>query len=138
MSTLTQIVAGLQTRLRTITAFDQNVLEVVRRPAVFPAAIIVPPAIPKYGSALDGQGAQFTIPVLVLVGTSEAEKQASLFPFLDWTGSSSVAAAVAALPTLGLTGVTARVVASDEPSLRELPDGTVAYGVTFSVLVFAS
>ena len=138
MSTLTQIVDGLQTRLKTITAFDQAVLDVVRRPATFPAAIIVPPAIPKYGGALAGQGGQFTIQVLVLVGTSEAEKQTSLFPFLDWTGPSSIAATVAAVPTLGLSGVNARVIASDEPTLRELPDSTVAYGVAFSVLVFAS
>jgi hypothetical protein len=138
VSTLTEIAGGLADRLRTIDAFDQNVLTVVRRPAVYPAAILIPPAVPDYGLALDGQGAEFVIGVLVLVGVTEAEGQESLFPFLDWAGTSSIPAAVEADRTLGGLHVDARVRSSDEPSLRELPDGTVAFGVAVAVGIFAT
>jgi hypothetical protein len=138
VSTLTEIAAGLADRLRTIAAFDQNVLTVVRRPAVYPAAIIVPPAIASYGAALDGQGGEFVIPVLVLVGATEAEGQGSLFPFLDWAGSSSIPAAVNADRKLGGLDVEARVRSAEGPGLMELPDGTVAYGVQLNVGILAS
>ncbi len=138
MSTLTEIAGGLADRLRTIDAFDQNVLTVVRRPAVYPAAIIIPPAVPDYGLALDGEGAELVIPVLVLVSTTEAESQESLFPLLDWAGASSIAAAIEADRTLGLPDVDARVRAAEAPGLVELPDGTVAYGATVHVGVFAN
>jgi hypothetical protein len=139
VSTLTEIAAGLADRLRTIAAFDQNVLTVVRRPAVYPAAILIPPAIPDYGLALDGQGAEFVIPVLVLVGTAEAESQGSLFPFLDWAGPSSIPAAVEADRTLGGLAVDAHArSAHDPPGLQELPDGTLAYGSYVYVGIFAT
>ena len=138
MSTLVQITEGLAARLKTITALHDNVLTVVRRPATFPAAIIVPPAIPNYGSALDGQGGQFDIPVLLLVGVTEAEQQSSLFPFLDWSGPSSIPAAINADRKLGGLNVDARVRSAEPPGLVELPDGTVAYGVQFIVGILAS
>lgn len=138
MSTLTEIAAGLADRLRTIDAFDQNVLTVVRRPATYPAAILVPPAVPDYGLALDGQGGEFEVGVLVLVGTTEAEGQGSLFPFLDWAGPSSIPAAVEADRSLGGLDVDARVRSAEAPGLVELPDGTVAFGVTLHVGIFAT
>lgn len=138
MNTLTEIVDGLADQLRTIGAFDSQVHRVVQRPPVFPAAVIVPPEIPKYGTALDGQGVQFTIRVLVVVGTAEAEKQTSLLPFLDWTGSSSVVAAIVADRKLGLPDVNVASVGTDPPQVHEFPDGTPTYGVMFNVLVFAN
>jgi hypothetical protein len=138
VSTLTEIAEGLADRIRTIDAFDQNVYTVVRRPAVYPAAILVPPAVPDYGLALDGQGAEFEIGVLVLVGTTEAEGQGSLFPFLDWVGPSSIPAAVEADRTLGGLDVDARVRSAEAPGLVELPDGTVAFGSTVRVGIFAT
>lgn len=138
MNTLTEIVDGLADQLRTIAALDHEVLKVVRRPQSFPAAIIVPPAIPEYGLALAGGGAEFTVPVMVLVGSAEAENQASLFPFLDWTGASSVPAAIEADRTLGGLNVDAHVDAAPEPAgLVEFPDG-VGFGTTFNVLIIAS
>lgn len=138
MSTLTEIVDGLDDRLRTIAAFDYQVHRVVQRPPTWPAAVIVPPAIPNYGSALSGGGCQFTIPVVVVVGIAETEKQSSLLPFIDWSGASSVPAAVEADQKLGLTDVTARVVSAEQPGVVEFPDGTTAYGVTFNVQIMAS
>jgi len=138
MSSLTEIVGGLADRLLTIEALDQNVLTEVRRPATYPAAIIVPPAIPDYGISLAGQGGQFLVPVLILVGTAEAEQQHDLLPFLDWTGPSSVAATIDADRTLGGLDVDARAVTSDSPGLIELPDGTGAYGVPVNVQIIAS
>ena len=138
MSTLIEIAEGLADRLRTISAFDQNVLTVVRRPAVYPAAILIPPAVPSYGAALDGQGGEFVIPVLVLVGSAEAEAQESLFPFLDWAGPSSIPAAINADRKLGGLDVDARVRSAEAPGLMELPDGTVAYGVQLNIGILAS
>jgi hypothetical protein len=138
VSTLTEIIGGLKDRLLTIEAFDSQVLDVVRRPATFPAAIIVPPTIPNYGTALSGQGADFTIPVLVVVSAIEAEGQQSLFPFLDWEGVSSIPAAVYADRKLGGLDVDARVIAAVEPGLVDFGDGTPAYGVTLNVHVLAS
>jgi hypothetical protein len=137
VSTLTEIAAGLKARLLTIQAFDQQVLDVVRRPSTFPAAIIVPPTIPSYGNALDDLGADFVIPLLVVVGTTEAEQQSSLFPFVDWEGTSSIAATIQADRSLGLTDVDARVGSVAEPGLVEFGDGTPAYGVTVNVFVMA-
>lgn len=139
MSTLIEIVDGLADRIRTIAAFDQNVLTVVRRPNVFPAAILLPPAIPSYGDVLCGDGAEFEIPVLVLVSAVEAEGQASLFPFLDWTGPSSIYGAVASDRTLGGLDVDARVRSVEAPpELRDLLDGTPAFGVAVNVGIFAT
>jgi len=138
VSSLTEIVGGLADQLKTIAELDQNVLTVVRRPATYPAAIIVPPPDLKYGTALDGKGGQFTLNVLVLVAATEAEGQATLWPFLDWAGPSSIPAAVNAEPKLGLGDVNARVVSAVDPGLVELPDGSPAYGITLNVLVFAS
>jgi len=138
MSTLIQIVDGITARLRTIPALDQNVLNVVRRPATYPAVIVIPPTIPDYGLALDGLGGEFTIPLLVLVGVSEAEQQQTLFPYQDWAGTSSIPAAINGQRDLGLGDVDCRVVSAADPGVVELPDGTVAYGVTLNVLVFAS
>ena len=56
----------------------------------------------------------------------------SLFPFLDWSGSSSIPAAINADRKLGGLNVDARVRTAEPPGLVELPDGTVAYGVQFS------
>lgn len=137
MSTLTEIVDALTGRLNTITDLDQNVLNVVRRPATYPAAIVVPPTIPNYGLALDGAGGQFTLPVLLLVGVSDAEQQQSLFPFLDWSGTSSIYATLQAQRDLGLGDVDAHLDSVADPGLVELPDGSVAYGVTVNILVIA-
>lgn len=138
MSTLTEIVDGLATQIRTIDALDQSVLTAVRRPAVFPAVIIQPPEIPDYGQALSGGGGQFVIPVLVVAGTAEAESQQGLWPFIDWTGPSSIAAALETTRDLGLGDVDARVVSVADPGLVEFPDGTPAYGVTINIQVIAS
>lgn len=138
MTTLTEVADGLAGRLKTIAAVDSNVLTVVRRPALFPALVIIPPAIPDYGLALDGLGGSFEVPVMVLVGTSEAEGQQSLFPFLDWAGPSSIPAAVAGDRSLGGLDVDARVVSAGPPELVEFADGTAAYGSTLTVLVLAS
>lgn len=138
MTTLTEVVDGLAGRLNAITALDGNVSTVVRRPAVFPAMVIVPPAIPDYGLSLDGLGAEVDIPVMALVGTSEAEGQQSLLPFLDWAGPSSVPAVVAVDRSLGGLDVDARVASADGPELVEFGDGTAAYGVTLHVLVIIS
>ena len=137
MSTLVEIADALTARLKTIPAFDQNVLNVVRRPATYPAAIVVPAEIPEYGTVLDGTGGRLNIAVMVLVGVVDAEQQQSLFPFLDWSGASSIPAAVNAQRDLGLGDVDARVTSADPAGLVELPDGSVAYGVTLNVLVFA-
>lgn len=138
MSTLTQIHDGLANVICTISALDNNVISVVRRPATYPAVILIPPAIPDYGLALDGQGGEFVIGVLILVGTGEAERQASLWPFLDWAGTSSIPAAIQANRGLGLTDVDARVRSNEPPGLVDLPDGTMAYGVLLQVGIFAS
>lgn len=138
MSSLTEIVDGLATRLRTIEKLDREVLTEVRRPSSYPALIIVPPAIPDYGLSLDGQGSQFAVTLLLLTGTIDAEKQHDLLPFLDWTGPASIAAAIQAGRNLGLNDVDARVVSSEPPGLVELPDGTNAYGVALNVQIIAS
>lgn len=137
MSSLTDIVDGLAGRLLTIPAFDQNVLTVARRPSTFPAAIILPPAIPEYGaSAADTAADGLVLQVLVVVGAVDAEQQHSLFPFLDWSGASSVKAAVASDRTLGLDDVDARVMSVPEPpGLIEFPDGTPCFGATIHVQV---
>lgn len=137
MSSLTEIADGLKTVVQTITAFDLQVHQVVKRPSTYPAAIIQTPTIPEYGLSLDDRGGQFVIPILLLVGVGEAEKQTSLFPFVDWEGDSSVAAAIQANRSLGLEDVDARVTSVTDPGLVELPDGTVAYGVTVNVNIFA-
>jgi hypothetical protein len=138
VSSLTEIVDGLATRLKTIAAFDLNVLTEARRPPVFPAAIIIPPAVPDYGDCLAGTGAQLAVTILVLAGVIEAEQQASLFPFLDWTGPSSIARTIENSRGLGLDDVDCRVVSSGEPGSVELPDGTVCYGVPFNLNIFAA
>lgn len=137
MSTLTEIADALTTRLKTIPALDQNVINVVRRPATYPAAIITPAAIPEYDDSLATGGGRLNIAVTVLVGTTEAEQQMSLFPFVDWEGASSIPAAIQAQRDLGLGDVDARVDSTEPAGLVELPDGSVAYGVALNVLVFA-
>lgn len=138
MSTLTEIVDALADQIKTITALDNSVLTAVRRPGVFPAVIIQPPEIPDYGQALAGGGGQFVIPVLVVTGTAEAEKQHGLWPFIDWTGQSSIALKLEANRDLGLGDVDARVVSIADPGLVEFPDGTPAYGVTVNVQIIAT
>lgn len=140
MSTLTEIVDGLADRLKTIAAFDNNVLTVVRRPADFPAAIILPPVIPDYGLALDGEGGDFVIPVDLVVGAAEAEQQTSLWPFLDWSGTSSVYAAIQADRTLGGLDVDAHAIGLDtnQTGFRAFGDGSTAYGVRLNVGIIAS
>jgi len=137
VSTLTEIVDALVSRIKSIPDLDQNVLNVVRRPVSYPAAIVVPPTIPDYGLALDGAGGQFVLPVLLLVGVTEAEQQQNLFPFLDWSGSSSIHAALQDQRDLGLGDVDAHVDSVVNPGLVELPDSSVAYGVTVNISVFA-
>jgi hypothetical protein len=138
VSTLTEIVEGLADQLRAIPALDNSVLTSVRRPGVFPAVVIQPPEIPDYGLALAGGGGEFIIPVLVVVGTAEAEKQQGLWPFIDWTGPSSIAVRIEANRDLGLGDVDARVISVADPGLVEFPDGTPAFGVTVNVQIIAS
>jgi hypothetical protein len=138
VSTLTQIHDGLATALRTIASIDQNVHSTVRRPPHYPAVILIPPAIPDYGLAIDGQGGDFVVGILVLAGTADAEQQATLWPYLDWAGPSSIPAAIQASRNLGLSDVDARVRSSEPPGLIELPDGTLAYGVQLNVGILAS
>jgi hypothetical protein len=138
VSTLVEIVEGCASRLKSIVALDENVLTVVRRPADYPAAIIVPPTIPDYGDDLAGGGGEFVLPVLLLVGVTEAENQQTLVPYLDWSGDSSIHVAFQTQRDLGLGDVDARVGAVVDPGLRELPDGSVAYGVTVNIHVIAS
>lgn len=138
MSTLTEIVGALQSELKGIPALDSNVLDVVRRPADYPAVIIVPREIPEYDDSLATGGGRIVLGLLVLVGTSEAEQQTSLFPFLDWAGPSSIPAVLNANRDLGLGDVDARVDSATDPGLVELPDGSPAYGVTLNVLIFAT
>jgi hypothetical protein len=138
VSSLAQIADGLQATLRTIPAFDQNVLKVVRRPHSYPACILHPPVIPDYGLSLTGLGAEMTVRGTVLVGAGEAENEVDLWPFIDWVGPSSIALALNANRNLGLSDVDARLRSWDEAGLIELPDGSVAYGAPFTIGIFAS
>jgi hypothetical protein len=137
VTTLTETVDGLATALKPIAAFKNNVYTDFRRPPVTPAALIGPQPI-DYGLPLSGRGAQFNVGVLVLVGAIDSDKQTSLFPFLDWSGVSSVYAAVGADPSLGGLDVKARVVGTEPPGLVEFYDGAPAYGCQLIVGVFAS
>jgi hypothetical protein len=140
MSTLSQIVDGLVDTLKTINALEGNVLRDVRRPSSFPAAIVVPDSIPEYDLGLAHGGGRFNLLVTVLVGTADSSKQLDLFPFIDWSGSSSVAAAIQANQSLGLTDVDASVASVDRPGDLTLPgpDEATAFAVTFTVLIIAS
>jgi len=136
VTTLTEVRAGLEARLRTIDGL--RVIDYVPDElAGYPAAVIFPPTNTDYSD--DHGDGSFTVELVVLlfVPANIDRQQLGLYDLLDRTGPSSVYAAVEADRTLGGLNIDARVTAASDPLDRAQMAGTQVYqrAVTVQAIV---
>lgn len=103
MATVTQIVEGIETRLKTIQGL--NVTDYVPEQVNPPQAFVDVPEI-DYRMSFSPTGLRsIKLTVTILVSASYVGHQKKLLPYIDQTGASSVFAAIEADKTLGLPDV---------------------------------
>jgi len=102
MATISQVRAGIRTRLLTIAAFDGKVYEKMRGDITPPAAIVLPApgTFLVYRTSTGSDDLQLNVRVFAS-HAHEDTGQDVLDAFIDRTGASSVYAAIDADPTLG-------------------------------------
>lgn len=124
MATVTQIVDGIEARLKTISGL--NVTDYSPDAVNPPQAFVDPPDVPEYRSAFGTAGLRsIDLTVTILVSASYVGHQKKLLPYIDKTGASSVYAAIEADTTLGLTNVQCIVRSFRKLGLQEV--GAIGY-----------
>jgi hypothetical protein len=108
MTSLDETLAGLEAVLSTIDGL--RVYDHIPGDPSYPAAVILPPAIPDYRDDLGDGSMSVRFPVLLLVPSTLARMQLQLFPFLEKSGSRSIFAKIEADRSLGGLNVDAYVV----------------------------
>ncbi len=136
MATVTQIVDGIETRLKTITGL--NVTDYVPEQVNPPQAFVDPPDIPDYRRSFGASGLlSIDLTVTILVSASYVGHQKKLLPYIDKTGAQSVYAAIEADKTLGLTDVECLVRSFRRLGLQEV--GLIGYyGGVFQLTCLAT
>jgi hypothetical protein len=133
-ATLAQIADGLETRLATITGL--RVFDHI--PDVFapPCAFVMPENV-QYWQGFAGGNAEHAYTVTVIVGrTSERASQKTLYAFMNYSGDTSIRAAIEADRTLG--GVVQTLLVERSDNVRMISQGEADYlAADFSVRVHA-
>ena len=131
-ATLAQLRAGLAARAATISGVNASAYML---PKPEPPAVCVLPAVPST-PAVFGTDDNVLFDLWVYTGSSDLVRaQELLDAYMDATGSSSLAAAVEALPGLGLSGVHTRVVGWSEYGRLMDVAGTQMFGTSMRVEV---
>ncbi len=135
-ATIAQIMAGIETRLATITGLRVDDVEPYQ--ASPPFAFVGVPAIPEYHSTM--KLGRFTIRPTVTVGVSKVSDRAgqvALAGYANPTGSTSILAAIEGDRTLG--GVVEDCIVVDFQPDNEITLGETTYfGGVFTLQVIAS
>lgn len=136
MATVTQIVDGVETRLKTILGL--NVTDYVPEQVNPPQAFVDVPGIPDYRKSFSPTGLRtIDLTVTILVSAAYVGHQKLLLPYIDKTGSQSVYAAIEADKTLGLTNVECLVRSYQRLGLQEV--GLIGYyGGVFTLTCIAT
>lgn len=139
MATLTQLAAGMQTRLATVSGLNAE--------KVWPNSVTTPSAVPRVWpgrrQTLDTDRAyNFTIDVM-LTFSENAQGQLDIYPYMDASGTKSILAALEGDETLG--GI-AEFISTDgdgegwagPPELRQLPQGGIVWGATLRGSIYVT
>lgn len=138
---LAQVSDALADRIRTVGGGLHVYPFALFTPPLPVAMVLVPPI--NYVEAMRRGVVTLEVDVDLFDGTSAgSEQQINLMPFLDWEGPRSIAAAIAADPSLGIVGsdgqprVNAHVAASRPLGLEEMPDyAAIGHRLTLPVVV---
>jgi hypothetical protein len=137
VSTLAQIMAGVETRLATISGLRTS--DVSPTQVVPPCAFVTVPSIPEYRITMGRGRYRLALSVVVLVSTGGPDRlaQLKLSSYADVTGATSIPLAIEADKTLG--GAVDNCIVEDFRPLGTEEVGVIGYyGGIFGLQVVAS
>ena len=138
MTTLTQVLTGLEDRLDTIAGL-QVVPYVPDDLGGYPAAVVFPPTTAVYEDSLGGEGSTtYEFVVMLFVPANIDRKQLDLYDLLDAGDTSSVYRTLEADRTLGGLTVDCRVVNASDPLDRSQMASTQVFQRAVLVQVIVS
>ena len=138
MTTLTQVLTGLEDRLDTIAGL-QVVPYVPDDLGGYPAAVVFPPTTAVYEDSLGGEGSTtYEFVVMLFVPANIDRKQLDLYDLLDAGDTSSEYRTLEADRTLGGLTVDCRVVNASDPLDRSQMASTQVFQRAVLVQVIVS